>query len=65
MRQLMAVPLKDLVVAAAWAHGLFHDQIRWRGHHLRVLPGTRLEPPDATVLGGRPEEVRAGKAARA
>ena len=47
LRQLAAVPLKDLVVAAAWAHGVFHDRVRWRGHLLRVLPGTRLELPGA------------------
>jgi ceramide glucosyltransferase len=43
-RALLAVPLKDLVHLAAFVHGLVHDEVCWRGHVLRVLPGTRLVP---------------------
>ncbi|MGC4000070.1 MAG: glycosyltransferase [Anaeromyxobacter sp.] len=42
LRALLLVPLKDLVLGAAWAQGLVSDQVDWRGHRLRVLPGTRL-----------------------
>jgi ceramide glucosyltransferase len=44
-RSLWASPLKDMVLAAAWMHGLTHREIEWRSNRLRVLPGTRLAPP--------------------
>jgi ceramide glucosyltransferase len=44
-RQLLWVPVKDLLVGFAWAAAFFEDRVRWRGRWLRVLPGTRLEPP--------------------
>jgi ceramide glucosyltransferase len=40
---LLAVPIKDLVLAAAWWHGFLVDRVDWRGNLLRVLPGTRLD----------------------
>jgi ceramide glucosyltransferase len=43
-RQLLWVPLKDILVGLWWAAGFFQDRVRWRGTWLRVLPGTRLEP---------------------
>ena len=50
-----AAPLKDLVLAAAWAHGLFAREVVWRGNRLRVLPGSRLEAVDGPrVVGASP-----------
>jgi ceramide glucosyltransferase len=49
---ILASPLKDLILAVAWAHGLVERKVTWRGNRLRVLPGTRLAPP-ATVAGER------------
>jgi ceramide glucosyltransferase len=46
-----AAPVKDLVLAAAWAHGLFAREVVWRGNRLRVLPGTRLEPVPSRLEG--------------
>jgi ceramide glucosyltransferase len=43
--QLLRVPLKDLLLAAAWVEGFFRRTVDWRGTRLRVLPGTRLAPP--------------------
>jgi len=37
-----AIPLKDLSVTYAWAYGLTHDTVNWRGNELKVLAGTRL-----------------------
>ena len=42
LRALYASPLKDLILAVAWAHGLYGRSVTWRGNRLRVLPGTRL-----------------------
>jgi ceramide glucosyltransferase len=42
-RQLAWVPVKDLVFGMAWAYGLVRREIDWRGHRLRILPGTRIE----------------------
>jgi len=44
-RALAALPLKDLFAAGCFAMGLVKDTVDWRGHQLRVLPGTRIERP--------------------
>jgi ceramide glucosyltransferase len=44
-KAFVASPLKDAILAAAWAHGLVARNVNWRGNRLRVLPGTRLESP--------------------
>lgn len=41
-RALALVPAKDLVLCAAWTHGLVGRHVVWRGRRMRVLPGTRL-----------------------
>jgi ceramide glucosyltransferase len=46
-RDWLALPLKDLLIATCWAVGLVRDTVEWRGHELRVLPGTVIERPDA------------------
>lgn len=40
--EVLSIPLKDALVFAAWAYGLTHDKVNWRGNELVVLPGTRL-----------------------
>jgi len=40
----LAAPVADLIVAAAWAAGLFRSEVTWRGNRLSVLEGTRLAP---------------------
>jgi ceramide glucosyltransferase len=49
--QLLAVPLKDLLIGAAWAYGLVRREVTWRGNRLRVLAGTRVVLPDAPEEG--------------
>jgi ceramide glucosyltransferase len=41
--RLAAVPLKDVIVGAAWAQGLVRRRVDWRGNRLVVLRGTQLE----------------------
>ncbi len=41
-RSVWVVPIKDLLVAAAWLCGLVSDKVNWRGNRLRVLKGTTL-----------------------
>jgi ceramide glucosyltransferase len=43
-RSLWVIPIKDLLVAAAWVCGLVSDKVNWRGNRLRVLKGTTLVP---------------------
>jgi ceramide glucosyltransferase len=43
-RDLLWIPVKDLLVAGIWVTGLFRSTICWRGHRLRVGPGSRLTP---------------------
>lgn len=58
IRALLALPLKDLLAAGCWAVGMTKDTVDWRGHQLRVLPGTRIERPAEEVA-----ETRAPSAA--
>ncbi len=53
LRHLLAVPLKDLLVGAAWVHGLVRRDVTWRGNRLRVLSGTRVAQP-ADAAPGEP-----------
>ncbi len=48
--QLACVPLKDLVVGAAWLHGLLRRDVVWRGNRILVARGTRIERPSGTDL---------------
>lgn len=43
-RDLLWIPVKDLLIAGIWMTGLFRSTICWRGHRLRVGPGSRLTP---------------------
>lgn len=38
------VPLRDLAGVVLWAAGLAGSTVLWRGVHLRLLPGGRIEP---------------------
>lgn len=51
LRQLAAVPLKDLLFGAAWAYGLVRREVTWRGNRLRVLAGTRVAAPADAAPG--------------
>jgi ceramide glucosyltransferase len=44
LRALLCIPVKDLLIAGVWAVGLFRRTICWRGHLLRVGPGSVLTP---------------------
>jgi ceramide glucosyltransferase len=39
---LLAIPVKDVLIAGVWAVGLFRRTICWRGNLLRVGPGSSL-----------------------
>lgn len=55
---VVASPLKDALLAAAWLSGLVRRDIDWRGNRLRVLAGTRLAAP-ATKFANRSPARRA------
>lgn len=57
LRSLLWVPVKDLVIAALWAAGLFKRTICWRGHRLRVEAGSRLTPVEESPAVGLAEEA--------
>jgi ceramide glucosyltransferase len=44
LRALAWIPVKDVMIAGVWAIGLFRRTINWRGHLLRVGPGSLLTP---------------------
>jgi ceramide glucosyltransferase len=56
LRSLLWIPAKDLLIAGVWTVGLFRRTICWRGHPLRIGPGSLLTPvePEAGELA---EEV--------
>jgi ceramide glucosyltransferase len=45
--QLALVPVKDCLVLGMWALGLVWREIDWRGHRMRIGPGSALAPIDA------------------
>jgi ceramide glucosyltransferase len=47
LEAMLAVPLKDVMLFAAWAQGLFRRTVDWRGNRLRVGPGSKLVLGDA------------------
>ena len=53
MAQLALVPIKDCLVLGMWALGLLWHEIDWRGHRMRIGPGSALAPidPRAWTLG--------------
>jgi ceramide glucosyltransferase len=58
LRALLCIPLKDLLIAGVWAVGLFRRTICWRGHLLRVGPGSVLTPVEpAEAAAELAEEV--------
>jgi hypothetical protein len=57
LRSFLWVPVKDLVIAALWAAGLFKRTICWRGHRLRVEAGSRLTPVEESPAAGLSEEA--------
>jgi hypothetical protein len=40
------VPVKDLLNAAVWVAAFSGNQIEWRGHRCRLLPGGKLGKMD-------------------
>jgi ceramide glucosyltransferase len=47
LRDLLWVPVKDVLIAGVWVAGAFRSTICWRGHRLRVGPGSVLSPAEA------------------
>ena len=44
LRQLLAVPFKDLLLAGVWGVGAFRRTIDWRGTRMRIEAGSQLVP---------------------
>ena len=59
LHSLLWIPAKDLLIAGVWAVGLFRRTICWRGHRLRVGPGSRLTPAPLPALAAELEEKAA------
>lgn len=52
---LLCTPVKDLLIAAVWLAGFFRRTVAWRGHRMRLGPGSRLEPiPEPVPLAPAP-----------
>ncbi len=43
-RNLLLVPLRDLIGFGVWAASFIGDEIQWRGTDFQVLPGGRIRP---------------------
>ena len=59
LRSLLWIPVKDLLIVGVWTIGLFRRTICWRGHPLRIGPGSLLTPAGAIepATGELAEEV--------
>jgi ceramide glucosyltransferase len=56
VKHVVAIPLKDVLIAYAWLHGLCARTIDWRGNKLRVGPGTVIVAPVATASALAPDD---------
>ncbi|HTP50867.1 MAG TPA: glycosyltransferase [Anaeromyxobacteraceae bacterium] len=54
--ELLAVPVKDLLLGLSWTEGFVRNTVDWRGRRLRVLSGTVLAEPrrEARPVAPRP-----------
>ncbi|HEX4352541.1 MAG TPA: hypothetical protein VHZ95_06500, partial [Polyangiales bacterium] len=51
---LLLIPLKDALLLAVWTIALLRRNVEWRGHALRIGPGSRLLPiPERSWLRDR------------
>ncbi len=57
LEAIAAVPLKDVLLFAAWAQGLVRRTVEWRGNRLRVGPGSKLVPGREPRGPPRPRRV--------
>ena len=48
---LMLIPVKDTVLLGVWVIAFCRRNVLWRGHQLRIGPGTRLIARNADALG--------------
>jgi ceramide glucosyltransferase len=62
-RALLFVPLRDLVLLAAWFHGLCHDHVEWRSNRLLVERGTLAKAVDARPPSAPAVLLRQGRRA--
>lgn len=60
--ELALVPMKDLMVLGFWVAGLFDREVLWRGHTLRVGPGSVLTALPRSAASS-PEPMMAKEAA--
>ena len=54
---LALIPVKDTVLLGVWMVAFCRRNVQWRGHQLRIGPGTRLTPLRANGLRGRAVEA--------
>jgi len=52
----LGMPLKDVMILGIWCVAVFKQTICWRGHRLRIGPGSVLSP----VVAIEPEPAPAG-----
>lgn len=48
LRALALIPVKDTILLGVWAIAFCRRNVQWRGHDLRIGPGTRLGPRPQT-----------------
>jgi hypothetical protein len=44
LRELVCVPLKDVLIACVWVAALFERRINWRGNALLIGPSSTITP---------------------
>ena len=58
LNTFLGTPLKDVLILGIWATALFKSTVCWRGHRLRVGPGSVLSPVAEPAIPAMP--ARAG-----
>jgi ceramide glucosyltransferase len=54
---LLAIPLKDLLIAGVWVAGAFRTTIQWRQNRLRIGPGSVLTAAPASPADPAPPPI--------
>jgi hypothetical protein len=49
LRELLCVPLKDLLIACVWVLAVFDRRVNWRGNALTIGPGSAIVPCDRSA----------------
>jgi len=61
-RDLLLLPVADIIAMALYAGGLFGGEVQWGASRLRVRPGGKIDPITGPELPVSPDVTRSSEA---